>query len=284
MNKASCHFSQKLHICRFNPNIMKKCPLSMVLFLLVVILPTSCRQKKDIAYYQNIEQLQSEQSNSFESKIQPDDLLMIVVSTPDPEAAAPFNLETISAPTPIGQTMQAQRQQQLYLVDTNGFIQFPVLGEIKTAGQTKSEVIEVIKSKLKKYINDAIVNMRIVNFKVTVQGEVARPGSFTIASERLTLPEALSLAGDLTIYGKRDNIILVREVNNKKTFNRIDITKSDFINSPYYYLSQNDLIYVEPNKAKSRTASGFNQNAPIWIAVASLVSSAVLSILLINKN
>ncbi|MEO8515775.1 MAG: polysaccharide biosynthesis/export family protein [Flavobacterium sp.] len=263
---------------------MKKCPFNIILLLIVVVLSTSCKQKKDIAYYQNIEQMQSTQSTSFESKIQPDDLLMIVVSTPDPEAAAPFNLETVSAPTPIGQTMQAQRQQQLYLVDANGFIQFPVLGEIKTAGQTKSEVIEVLKGKLKKYINDAIVNMRIVNFKVTVQGEVARPGSFTIASERLTLPEALSLAGDLTIYGKRENIILVREVNNRKTFNRIDISKADFINSPYYYLSQNDLIYVEPNKAKTRTATGFNQNAPIWIAIASLVSSAVLSILLINKN
>ena len=126
--------------------------------------------------------------------------------------------------------------------------------------------------------------MRIINFKVTVQGEVTKPGSFTIASERITLPEALSLAGDLTIYGKRDNIILVREVNNKKTFNRIDITKADFINSPYYYLSQNDLLYVEPNKAKANTSTVFNQNGPIWIAIASLLSSVVLSIFIINKN
>lgn len=284
MNKASCHFHKNCIFANSTQPTMKKNCFSIVFSLLVIVLSTSCSQKKDIAYYQNFEQMGALPSNSFESKIQPDDLLMIVVSTPDPEAAAPFNLETISVPTALGQTNQAQRQQQLYLVDTNGVIQFPVLGEIKVGEQTKSEVINVIKGKLKKYINDAIVNMRIVNFKVTVQGEVARPGSFTIASERLTLPEALSLAGDLTIYGKRDNIILVREVNNKKTFNKIDITKADFINSPYYYLSQNDLIYVEPNKAKSRTASGFNQNAPIWIAVASLVSSAVLSILLINKN
>ncbi|MFM9987032.1 polysaccharide biosynthesis/export family protein [Flavobacterium sp.] len=265
---------------------MKKRNLLIYFLLgLNLLLITSCGNKKQIAYYQNINQVASQEiTNNFESKIQPDDLLMIVVSTPDPEAAAPFNLETISVPTAIGQTTQGQRQQQLYLVDANGLIQFPVLGEIKTGGQTKAEIISLLKSKLKKYINDAIINIRIINFKVTVQGEVVRPGSFTIASERITLPEALSLAGDLTIYGKRDNIILVREVNNKKTFNRIDITKADFINSPYYYLSQNDLLYVEPNKAKSNTSTGFNQNVPIWISVASLISSAVLSILLINKN
>jgi polysaccharide biosynthesis/export protein len=249
------------------------------------VLLLSCGDKKQIAYYQNIDQLGSqENTNSFESKIQPDDLLMIVVSTPDTEAAAPFNLETIIVPSAIGQASQAQRQQQLYLVDSQGFVQFPVLGEIKMSGQTKSEVVNLLKTKLKAYIKDAIVNMRIVNFKVTVQGEVNKPGSFTVASERVTLPEALSLAGDLTIYGKRNNLILVREVNNKKTFNRIDITKADFINSPFYYLSQNDLIYVEPNKAKSNTSTGFNQNVPIWISVASLVSSLVLSIFLINKK
>ncbi|MET3010563.1 polysaccharide biosynthesis/export family protein [Flavobacterium psychrophilum] len=261
---------------------------NLLLFFLLglnLLLVTSCVNKKQIAYYQNLDQVATQEvTNHFESKIQPDDLLMIVVSTPDPEAAVPFNLETILTPAAIGQTNLAQRQQQLYLVDTNGLIQFPVLGEIKTGGQTKSEVIAVIKSKLKKYINDAIVNVRIVNFKVTVQGEVTRPGSFTIASERVTLPEALSLAGDLTIFGKRDNIILVREINNKKTFNRVDITKADFIHSPYYYLSQNDLIYVEPNKAKSRTATGFTQNGPIWIAIASLLASMVTSIFIINKK
>lgn len=128
-----------------------------------------------------------------------------------------------------------------------------------------------------------IVNIRIMNYKITVQGEVAKPGSYTMSSERITLPEALSLAGDLTIYGKRDNIILVRETNGKKSYNRVDITKADFINSPFYYLSQNDLIYVEPNKAKANSST-FNQNTSVWISIASLVSSAVLSILLINKN
>ena len=122
-----------------------------------LLLITACADKKQIAYYQNINQVANQETaNNFESKIQPDDLLMIVVSTPDSEASAPFNLEAISVLTTIGQTAQGQRQQQLYLVDANGLIQFPVLGEIKTGGQTKSEVINVIKSKLKKYINEAI--------------------------------------------------------------------------------------------------------------------------------
>lgn len=249
------------------------------------MLVISCGGKKEIPYYQNIDKLSNtEVSSNFESKIQPDDLLMIIVSAPDPEAAAPFNLESISVPSAIGQTLPSQRQQQLYLVDAKGMVQFPVLGEIKMGGHSKSEIVSLLKSKLKYAIKEPIINMRIVNFKVTVQGEVNRPGSFTITSERVTLPEALSLAGDLTIFGKRNNIILVREIDNKKSFNRIDITKADFINSPYYYLSQNDLIYVEPNTTRSKVATGFIQNGPIWIAIASLVSSAILSILVLNKK
>ena len=256
--------------------------LTLILTMLFVV---SCGNKKGISYYNNIDGLNTNQNTiSFESKIQPDDLLMIIVSAEDPEAAAPFNLESIAVPAAVGQAIPGQRQQQLYLVDAQGIVQFPVLGEIKMSGQTKSEIVNVLKSKLKYAIKNPVINMRIVNFKVTVQGEVARPGSFSIASERVTLPEALSLAGDLTIFGKRENIVVVREVDNKKTFNRIDITKADFINSPYYYLSQNDLLYVEPNKAKSRTSTGFTQNGPIWIAIASLISSVVLSIFIINKN
>ena len=263
---------------------MEKNFYSIFFLLIISIFFTSCSEKKNIPYYQNIDKLTSQnETSNFESKIQPDDLLMIIVSAPDPEAAAPFNLESISVPTAIGQTVPSQRQQQLYLVDAKGMVQFPVLGEIKMSGQSKSEIIDFLKKKLKLYIKDAIINMRIVNFKVTVQGEVTRPGSFNIASERVTLPEALSLAGDLTIFGKRNNIVLVREVDNKKSFNRIDITKADFINSPYYYLSQNDLIYVEPNSARSKVATGFTQNGPIWIAIASLVSSIVLTVVLSKK-
>ena len=251
---------------------MKRNNLKLYFLLgLNLLLIISCADKKQIAYYQNINQVAAQdKENNFESKIQPDDLLMIVVSAPDPEAAAPFNLETISVPTAIGQTTQGQRQQQLYLVDANGLIQFPVLGEINVIGQTKTQIVTLLKNKLIYAIKDPIINMRIINFKVTVQGEVAKPGSFTIASERITLPEALSLAGDLTIYGKRNSVLLIREKNGVKTYEKIDITKTDFINSANYYLSQNDVIYVEPNKTKLNS-SAVGPNLTIGISALSLV-------------
>lgn len=271
-----------MYIC-IKFKIMKNNFSFYISLCLSLLLLNSCSQNKQIAYYQNINQLK-ESSTIFNPKIQPDDLLTIVVSALDPEVAAPFNLTATLTPTPSGQSSQGQLQQQLYLVDNQGAIQFPILGEIKAGGLSKSEFTTLLKTKLKALIKDPIVNIRIVNFKITVQGEVLRPGSFTIASERVTLPEALSLAGDLTIFGKRENIIIIREENGKRTHNIVDITKSDFINSPFYYLSQNDLIYVEPNKAKTSTSSLFTQSSSIWIAVASLISSAIFSIILINQN
>ena len=262
---------------------MKKYPFSVVLLLLIIVFCASCSQQKHIAYYQNIEQLGTMSSTSFESTIQPDDLLMIVVSAADAEAAAPFNLETTNVSSVLGQASMAQRQQQLYLVDKDGMVEFPILGSLSFGGKTKSEIVSLLKEKLKVYLKNAIVNMRIMNYKISVQGEVLKPGSYPISSERITLPEALSLAGDLTIYGKRESIIVVREVNGKKSFAKVDITKADFINSPYYYLSQNDLVYVEPNAAKANSST-FNQNTTVWIAIASLASSVLFSILLINKN
>ena len=251
--------------------------------VLALVLSTSCSQKKQIAYYQNINQL-SENAVVFNPKIQVDDLLTIVVSASDPEVAAPFNLTVTMTPFSNAQAGQGQLQQQLYLVDNLGNIQFPVLGEIKAGGLTKIEFTNFLKTKLNTLIKSPIVNIRIVNFKITVQGEVLKPGSFTIPSERITLPEALSMAGDLTIFGKRNNILVIREENGKRTHNIIDITKSDFINSPFYYLSQNDLIYVEPNNAKANTSSTFMQGSSVWIAIASLISSAIFSIILINQN
>lgn len=256
---------------------------TVVVLLFAMLGLNSCSQQKNIAYYQNIDQLSELNGSVFEPSIQPDDLLLIIVSAPDAEAAAPFNLTTEFTPTVLGQASMGQRQQQMYLVDKKGMIDFPVLGQIKLGGLTKVEVVAQLKGKLEQYIKNPIVNIRIMNYKVTVQGEVTKPGSYPISSERVTVTEALSMAGDLTIYGKRNNIVVVREVDGKKNIGRIDITKADFINSPYYYLSQNDLVYVEPNKARS-SSSTFNQNTTVWIAIASLVSSAVFSIILINKN
>ena len=251
------------------------------LVVIVALTLGSCNQQKNIAYYQNIDaQSSNSSSNSYDATIQPDDLLLIIVSAEDPESAAPFNLEAAMVPTLVGQSGVGQRQHQMYLVDKNGNIEFPVLGTLNVVNKSKTEVVRDLKNTLSaKYIKNPIVNLRIMNFKVSVQGEVNRPGSYPINSERITLPEALSLAGDLTIYGKRNNVIVIREVDNKKSVFKVDMTKADFINSPAYYLKQNDLIYVEPNTAKANSST-FNQNIPVWISL----SSVLISLVLLFKN
>ena len=236
----------------------------------------SCKTQEKIAYYQNIETvLNNSESKNYEVKMQPDDLLMIIVSSTDMEAAMPFNLESVLTPRVNGQADMGQRQVQMYLIDKEGNIEFPVLGTLKIGGLTKTEFVTSLKDKLKKYLKDPVINIRLMNFKVSVQGEVNRPGVVTSVTERLTLPEAISLAGDLTIYGKRNNIVVIRENQGVKEVKRIDITKSDFINSPYYYLQQNDLIYVEPNGARANSST-FNQNMPVWVSLTSVLISLVL--------
>lgn len=236
----------------------------------------SCGQQKKIAYYQNVDSFKDLSGTQYESKIQPDDLLMIIVSAPDPEAAAPFNLSAESVATPTTQSLtMSQRQHMLYLVDKNGSIEFPILGTIDLMGKTKNEAITVLKDKLLQYIKNPIINIRVMNYKVSVQGEVTRPGTYPITSERITLMEAISLAGDLTIYGKRQNVLIIREVDGKKIIGRVDLTKSDFMNSPFYYLVQNDVVYVEPNSAKSNSST-FNQNIPVWVSLSSVLISLVL--------
>jgi polysaccharide biosynthesis/export protein len=250
--------------------------LKLVCFFALLNILWSCGQQKKIAYYQDVDSFKDVNKNYYESKIQPDDLLMIIVSTPDPEAAVPFNLSAESVATPIAQsTTMTQRQHMLYLVDKDGKIEFPTLGTIDLMGKTKNEAISILKGKLLQYVKNPIINIRVMNYKVSVQGEVNRPGTYSATSERITLLEALSLAGDLTIYGKRHNVLIIREIDGKKTIGRIDLTKSDFINSPYYYLMQNDVVYVEPNGAKSNSST-FNQNIPVWVSLSSVLISLVL--------
>ncbi|WP_244307424.1 polysaccharide biosynthesis/export family protein [Flavobacterium fluviatile] len=238
----------------------------------------SCASKKDIVYYQNIDNTGSSQNTtSYEVKIQPDDLLMIIVSAEDPEIALPFNLTTITVPN--GSNIQATTGQQTiqsYLVDRNGNIEFPVLGRVQVGGLSRTEVLQSLKDKIGIYIKNPIINLRIMNFKISLQGEVNVPGTYSVTSERITLIEALSMAKDLTIYGKRNNILVIREINGVKSYNRIDITKADFINSPFYYLAQNDVIYVEPNNTKVNAAAVGPNTSVIISAISILISLSVL--------
>ena len=173
-----------------------------------------------------------------------------------------------------------------YLVDANGYIDFPLLGPIKAAGLTRLQLTDLIKDKLVKgdLLKDPIVTVQFLNFKISVIGEVTRPGSFSITGDRVTLLEALSMAGDLTIYGKRDRVAVIREKDGIRTIQYHDLRSSDIFESPYYYLQQNDIVYVEPNKAKSGQ-SGINQNnsVGVWLSAVSVLASVISLLVTLSK-
>ena len=246
-----------------------------LLLFIVVISITSCASRKDLAYLQNADSMAPLESfYSFEPTLKVDDLLSIIVSAETPEVTIPFNLPQIQGNYQIGNN---QNGIKTYLIDAEGFIDFPVVGSIQLAGLTRTKAVEKLQNAVAIYIINPSINLRILNYKVSVVGEVNKPGIIPLNSERITFLEALSMAGDLTIYGKRDNILLIREVEGKKSFNRVDITSADFINSPYYYLTQNDQIVVEPNKARMN-ASVVGPNITIFISALSVLVS--LSIIL----
>lgn len=244
--------------------------------LLLVFLAFSCKPREELVYYQNIDSLVSpEILNTYEIKIQPDDLLMIIVSAEDAESALPFNLTTVSVPSVLGMnSINGQQSMQTYLVDANGFIDFPVLGKLAVGGLSRTELLQLLETRIAKYIKNPIINIRRMNFKISVQGEVNLPGTYNINSDRVTLIEAISLAKDLTIYGRRNNILIIREINGVKSFNRVDLTKADFINSHFYYLSQNDVVYVEPNKVRINGAA-VGTNTGVIISVTSLLITII---------
>lgn len=238
--------------------------IKILITTFVLFFLTSCKTSNNVTYFQDIEQKTSgsitEQDINYETQICPDDQLSIVVSSIEPNAVAAFNITT---PEPT-----------YYLVDCQGCIDFPVLGKLKIAGKTRRELIDFLTEKISIYAKSPIVTIQIRNFKVSVLGEVNRPGSINIPNERVSVLDAIGLAGDLTIYGERSNVVIIRDNNGKKEFKRLDLTSSSIFESPFYYLKQNDVIYVEPNKAR-RGNSKYSQAAQYNISVASTIIGAV---------
>lgn len=249
---------------------------SIIPVLVLMISFTSCVNVREATYFNNIQD--SEITSNFEN-LQPvlkeNDLLKISVSSLNPEATEIFNISNTRYQSGI------DNQASGFLINNEGYISFPVLGKIKAAGKTKQELEEEITRELvnRKLLLEPIVEIRYLNFRVSVMGEVKDPSVLTIPSEKVTLLEALSLAGDLTIYAKRDNILLIREEDNIKKLRRIDLTTDDIFTSPNYYLKPNDIIYVEPNKSKIATSSRVTQWLPIIISVLSLTVIALDRIL-----
>ena len=257
--------------------------LRLPLFYLfgMLMLTASCVSGKKITYYQNMEALE-EEADAAEAglEVKPNDLLTISVAAENLESVQPFNLPVIGMPSTGDATrVSGQPQLQTYLVDNEGNIEFPVLGTIHVAGLNRKQVSELIEEKVSKYVQNPIVNVRIANFQVTVLGEVNQPGTFSIPDEYLSLNKALGFAGDLTIYGKRKNVLIIREAEEGKTYNYVDLTDASLLNSPYYYLQQNDVVYVEPNNAQKQGAA-YNRNSSVYISIASVLIS--LAILLTN--
>jgi polysaccharide export outer membrane protein len=206
--------------------------------------------------------------NVSEPKIKPDDLLGITVNSLNPEANVLFN----SGAVPSEASQDVSLAQQGYLVSQEGFIDFPVLGKIKLGGLTKEEARNKLVNELQEYLKDPIVNIRYLNYRITVIGEVNRPSSFTIPSEKINLLTAIGMAGDLTIYGKRENILLIREEAGVRTMTRVNLNSKEILDSPYFYLQQNDVVYVEPVAARAAQASLTRSNISIVLSAASVLA------------
>ena len=255
--------------------------------LVVVSLFSSCQSYKKVPYLQDAEvvsQVRQEES-LYDAKIMPKDLLTIVVSCTSPELAIPFNLTVATQNNVATTSTTIQPVLQQYLVDNEGKINFPVLGELKVGGLTKRQAEAMIVDKLKPYLKETpIVTVRMVNYKISVIGEVARPGTFTISNEKVNLLEALAMAGDMTVWGLRDNVKLIREgADGRQQIITLDLNKAETILSPYYWLQQNDIVYVTPNKAKARN-SDIGNSTSLWFSATSILVSLASLLVTIFKN
>ena len=215
---------------------------------------------------------------NYSAKLQKGDILSIMVSSLSPEASAMFNPYLAAQAASVIQSSQNNLPPVFgYLIDEDGFITLPLIGKQKVLGMTTKDATVAITVLLDKYLQQPTVNIRILNFRISVLGEVVRPSVYTVPNEKITLPEALGLAGDLTIYGQRNNVLIIRENDGKRQFARIDLTKRDLFNSPYYYLHANDIVYIEATKSKVTSSDRTVQLAPILLSGLSLLTVIVIN-------
>lgn len=226
--------------------------------ILLVLLSTACGPSKEIAYISDAQRDSSfALKGQFSSGIQANDLLSIYVASETPESTIQFNQETNKIAVTNGAVMNPGNSVVSgYLVNHDGDIIFPVLGKLHVVGLTHNELAKLIEGRLisEGHITDPVVTVKLMNFRVCVLGDVSRPGQLVVAGERLTIFEALSMVGDLTLYGQRHNVTIIREENGLRTIGEIDLSSKSVFDSPYYYLHQNDVVYVEPNTRRKRDA------------------------------
>lgn len=246
---------------------------------ILAILVTSCKTSKEMLYFPelakegDIVQVIPDSIKDYESPIAPDDMLSITVTALDPNSVAIFNLPLQNHLGPGETAVVTTHALQTYLVDQEGYIDYPVLGRVKLGGLTRTQATEYLKEEISKYVEDPIVTLQCTNYTFSVLGEVTKPGTYKLGSERLTILDALGHANDITIYGNHTNLLLIREQNGVRSFHRIDLSQPDVFTSPYYYIQRNDVIYVEPNEARQGYA-GYSQDKQYTVSIVSAITSA----------
>jgi len=251
--------------------------------LLTILFATSCTSYKKVPYIQNSDSVQSISSTLFDAKIMPKDILTITVSCPEePNAAAMFNLVTQARnvnSSSTSNTLSNQTALQSYLVSNDGYIEFPTIGKLYVLGKTKTELEDEIATKItgQYFRKRPIVVVNMANYKVTVTGEVSKPGMYTVSNGKINIFEALAMAGDMTIWGRRDSVKVIREdMTGRKSIVKLDLNDANIINSPYYQLQQNDVVYVTPNKVKAKNSDTGSSTSLWFTSVSILVSLASL--------
>lgn len=250
----------------------------LILSSLVVLIFSACNTSKKVTYLQDAVLDTPEKITSVQTiTIEPKDMLSIVVSSADPEVSKIFNLPLAAIQAGTSRP-QAQAYLSGYVVDNDGYIDFPVLGKIKASGLNRWQLQTQISQMLtdKQLLKDGIVTVDFMNFKVSIIGEVKSPGSYTIKGDKVSVLEAIAMAGDLTIFGERDKVSVIREENGQRNSYQLDLRSADIFNSPAYYLKQNDVIYVQPNEVRAGQST-LNQNSvrsvTLWVSIASLLTS-----------
>jgi len=254
--------------------------MNKIIYLLVAFLIFSCASKKDVLYFQDSSELNlTEIDKEFQPIIEVNDILYITLSSVDQQVLEPFlRVKQLQITNSVYNSNPGLGG---YLVNVDGNISFPIIGEINVEGHTRQYIENYLKTEISKYVKDVVVDVRIMNFKVTVIGEVKKPGVYSIVDERVTLTEALALAGDLTDDANRHTVTIIREENDVQKVVKIDLTTSDLYNSPFYFLKQNDLVYVEPSK-KGVVKTGFVSDISILLSIVTVLLSTVILITNIN--
>ena len=279
MSKKNSNFAPA-----FNLRIMFRTIKLFFILLLIGVCASSCVTQKQMTYLREVNAQSADSINKTfhalsEIVIKPGDALTIYISALDKEAIAPYNLPAVAFTTPNSTSLNTVGQMQSYRVDEQGDVELPVLGKIHVEGLKRDEAAEVIKKALEKQVVDPLVQVNMVGAKVSMTGEVAHPGPVAITNGRLTILDALSAAGDMTPYGRRDNVLITREQDGKLEFARLNLNSPDIFASPYYYLQQNDVVYVSPNKVRVINST----NVSLWLSMVSTVASAATVIVTVLR-